>query len=677
MKLIKYLLSIILSIVSLSTNACGPYLPLIPQCGYFYFHKIDAPLIPPESSELENCELWRSITDSNISRQDIFKVVYEDSCEEFYSVLFSKEKPTENKFYRYILENKDDEVRDFLWIAKNLEQRRRDLSSPWYYPSSRIQPDDTGELSDIVEKCLGYKGNRLADRYALQAIRALFSEKKFRKCIQVYDKKLKNLPDDNLFKKLAKGYVAGSRIKTGDRLKGYKMFAELGKYDEILKDGGVEFVALSNPDCNSLIDYINDHSIDSGNAGFYKKIVLEVLRRQKTQYPGAWQFLLAYIEGEFFSNYSLAQTLLDKALTLDFPSPGMLDEARVYKAKINASLFRQSSLAEDMFWFEKNITPDNPKLVNSLKSLIYKEWAWRLWKKKEYATAILLCAFAENINAGFADTDGKQSVYGALSFRLMESLTSGELIRVKNKIESDTSAFYGLLKKYARLEPAMLDELIGTIALREEKYDLAKDFLRKVPPGYIREMNIYPYLASDPFAYCRNLWDDLEADLIKDINGDIDNDQALRMNKKYLFASEMARCQRMMKNSPSADERGIARLKYAIGRKNSFDDCNWALTQYWRGRCVLTLFQPYVSYDYDEVYKYDFLYDYEETIGDEKTHKIFRKEIRKAMNEIKSDEAKAHALYLLGHLKTIKKSFPHTRYGHLLKTSCDNWSAWL
>ena len=52
----------------------------------------------------------------------------------------------------------------------------------------------------------------------------------------------------------------------------------------------------------------------------------------------------------------------------------------------------------------------------------------------------------------------------------------------------------------------------------------------------------------------------------------------------------MLELQDQMKYGKTADIRGMARFKYAIGRRNSFEEC-WALTQYWRGEYI-GLFEP-------------------------------------------------------------------------------------
>ena len=132
-----------------------------------------------------------------------------------------------------------------------------------------------------------------------------------------------------------------------------------------------------------------------------------------------------------------------------------------------------------------------------------------------------------------------------------------------------------------------------------------------------------------------------------------------------------------MSHSPTADERGIARLMYAIGRRNSFEEC-WALTQYWRGSGI-DMFYPAMEYWEDEFAEknYDFLYDYDKTVGHEKTEEIFDKERKNALAMLTGDEAKAKADYILGNLLTVVRRYPKTLTADFVRTSCDNWRNWL
>lgn len=140
--------------------------------------------------------------------------------------------------------------------------------------------------------------------------------------------------------------------------------------------------------------------------------------------------------------------------------------------------------------------------------------------------------------------------------------------------------------------------------------------------------------------------------------------------------------QNQMRNGKTADERGMARLQYAIGRYNSFERC-WALTQYWRGGFV-GLFEPvpdvqYVMFAHRLKYKrYDgILYDYEKTVGSKQTKEIYRNEVKAALAMLESDEAKAEAEYIMGRPGNVICKYGSTATAQVIRSSCDDWQSWL
>lgn len=144
-----------------------------------------------------------------------------------------------------------------------------------------------------------------------------------------------------------------------------------------------------------------------------------------------------------------------------------------------------------------------------------------------------------------------------------------------------------------------------------------------------------------------------------------------------MFARKMKMYRQQMSHGRTPDERGLARLMYAIGRRNSFEEC-WALTQYWRGWCS-GIFVPLLPYRDDDFAEnnYEFLYDYESTIGHNATEKIYSDEVRASLAMLTSDEARAKAHYRLNNLATVVRQYGNTPTARLIKTSCDNWKSWL
>lgn len=272
--------------------------------------------------------------------------------------------------------------------------------------------------------------------------------------------------------------------------------------------------------------------------------------------------------------------------------------------------------------------------------------------------------------------------YGCLSFQMMGSLTSKQLASVYNRIKHK-SALYDFLRRKAYTDSDYYNELIGTLALREENYARAINYLSKVSKHYLKTMNICKagFLSRNPFDAYKSRWKKIHFSSRDDgweFENQVSNQrQTPYPNAKLDFARKMRSYKKKMAYGHTTDERGLARLMYAIGRRNSFEEC-WALTQYWRGPGA-GIFTPTLQYgekDFVES-QYSFLYDYNTTIDHNFTEELYKNEITASLAMLTTDEAKAKAYYILGKLLTVIKNYGNTTTAQFIKTSCDNWESWL
>lgn len=678
---------VFMSAGTFSSRACGPYTPLIPTPEFFQSSWTTG-MTKKDFEKEENLCLWQRLTSAKIPLEDIEEAVYRDKASKLAAILNDSQQKTTNLFYLYLRRTNDKEIGDFLLHAKSLEERRAEFISPWYYPSSR-HTAETGDFQMLIDTFKSYQGERLRDRYALQIVRALFASRQYDKCVEYYDSAFVSFPDANLFKRMAMDYVAGCWSRLGDTDKANEYFARTGNLLSLKMDNPFEYMVNVNPDCPELFQYVQDCSDDSAKMCALKPFVEKIIQTAKVKYYGNWEFALAYIAGEHHKNYKEASLHIKKSLQLLFSSDELRDHAYAYKMKCDAALGDSKTLLSDLQWLEgkMDLSLEELKLswfqchwYRTLQHIVYMHWVPVLWKKKDYATAILLCGYVDN-KRPFNMWHGFNA-YSSLSFQLMGSLTSSQLIDVKRQIHTGDMLFR-YLKKYARIDSDYWDELIGTLALREEDYATAMAYLASVSEEYQKTMHIYNYLQRDPFfAYPYRWYEKVQK------YGDYKYIYACEhvsirkllpdsRNAKLRFASQMYRYQMEMKSGKNAEERGLARLKYAIGRRNAFEEC-WALTQYWRGESVPTLFIPRLAWgDICLSDVYDFLFDYEKSIGHLKVNEMYNKEIKAAMAMLQSDEAKAEAEYMFFNVKTIIKRYPNTSTAYLIRTSCDDWSSWL
>lgn len=703
---------ILFAVAAIGSNACGPCYYMVPSpefFGFTYWHKSMS-----EYEQEENLLYWRSQTSERIPLSDIKDVVYNDSWSEFVDHTGNEPCETNNQFYAYLNKARDTEAISFLKTAKSLEKRWQKIRSPWHYPRSREQNSEVGNVSDIIEQCKAYKGVRFKDRYALQVTRALFAAREYAACIEYADSAFADIPDTNLMKRMAQRYSAGSYSRLGDTVHADSMFAKGGDIWSISLKNPVEYMANINPNAPQLVEYIRDCARDTSFMCGVFPVARKLVSSSDLKCRGDWYFIMAYIDNEFNNNKSAARKYIRQAVGQKFSTQDFADLARVYKMKLDAAAGVSSDLLADLKWLGHkmdNINLDADEWISRCRNIIYVDWVPLLWEKKDYSTAILLCSYADNlaglnlrpepwsnvawnaywefvrilsISGLYQDERIISHVdYGSLSFQMMGSLSSEELLHAYNRMFTD-NPLYSFLRRKARTDKDYYYELIATIALREENYARAEKYLSKVSELYLRSMNLdkFGYLDRDPFRSYPSRWV-----VESTIYGDSEPTEWEHATKCHLrksnpkakleFARKMQEYKRIMTCGRTADERGIARLMYAIGRRNSFEEC-WALTQYWRGK-YSGKFEPIVNYWEEEIdsKKYAFLYDYEETIGHKTTEKIYDREVKASLAMLKGDEAKAQANYILNNLKTVVKYYGNTTVARHIKTSCDNWQSWL
>ncbi len=712
-KFFQLLSSLILIAVYVSESyACGPYNPIIPTPEFFGltgFHKNMS-----EYEREENLRLWQSLTSERIPLADIEEVLYRDSWSRFYDYTGYMPAKTDNLFYIYLKNSCDSEITDLLGTAKNLEKRWREIRSPWYYPRKHDHTGDSGDFHDIIKRCKAYNGERLKDRYALQVTRALFASRDYASCIEYFDSAFAYLPNSNLMKRMAQRYAAGCWSRLGDKNRADSIFAKAGDIWSLSVEDPVKYMAERNPDAPQLIDYIRSSVADTTFMQRLRPVVIQLLKNNEVTCRGDWNFVMAYIDNEFNNNKSVARQHIHQALRQKFSSEELESLARAYKMKLDAQVGDLSNLLADLKWIERKtdlLNFEAEEWIRRCRNIIYIDWVPLLWNKKNYSTAILLCAYADNLapseqwheawtNVGWHVywsptkvlniSDMRESEeytnhidYGSLSFQMMGSLSSAQLASTYNRILTDTP-LYVFLRRKARTDKDYFNELIGTLALREENYSRAVTYLSKVSQHYLKTMNIDKggYLCRNPFKPYPSRWEVRTpsyagAEPCEFENQSMSHTIKSNPNAKLNFARRMQEYKRQITYGHTSDERGLARMMYAIGRRNSFEEC-WALTQYWRGECT-GIFEPDLQYWEDDFAqkRYAFLYDYEELTGHKATEKIYDDELKASLAMLTTDEAKARAQFTLNNLITIVKYYGDTSIGQYVKTSCDNWQSWL
>ena len=697
----QLIISLILSLSAYQARACYFFYECIPTPDFF---RIREPKKLSQFEREENLKLWQSLTSTRIPLQDIEQVVYKDSKDKFFGHTGWENKPSTNQMYAYINNSRDSEVEDFISTAKRIEEKWAKMKSPWYFPSRRDYRDELDDFKYEIELCKDYKGSRLKDRYALQIVRALFASRQYEDCIEYFDSVFPQFPDNNLMKRMAQRYVAGCWSRLGDDSERVdSIFAMAGDVWSLKDSKPIEFMLRYNPNAPQIMEYIRSKYNTPGYLGDVVPVAKAALNDKRVVNKGDWAYLLAYYYNEFFNDAATARKYVSKALQEKFSTPELHDLARAYSIKIKANTGDFSNLLSDLKWLKTKcdvLNPDGREWVRRTDNIIYENCIPQLWSKKVYATAILLASYA-NLGTGVtlqevndnqwysrrvqsiaemraSEKDFNRYDYGSLSFQLMETLTSSQLATVYGQMMQDTP-LYNFLRKDIRNDRDYYYELIGTLALREENYELAVNYLSKVSNKYLRTTNIYKegYLNRDPFKGFPTEWKDFAGESFKRewASKDMQEGDEPAEAAKLKFARLMLKYKNLMHRGKTADERAWARMMYAIGRENATDRC-WALNYYSNGVFCANQFYPSLM-DWEDDFskdKYGFLVSNWYSKNDSKNMK---KEIAAAVSLMENPEIKARAEYLLGNIVTVVKKYPETSVADFVKTSCDSWKQWL
>lgn len=677
---------------SISSYACGPLSRCEVKGPLFKYHFYQGDRVPSYSDRLmkENINLWRELTAISLSDDDIREGVYKmDFIDMREGLLTGK---TSNRFIRWIYDNNASDLRRFLLLAKELEELRARRQSAWYYPSDKSGFDNNTyereRLLAIIKNCNKHRSGPLADRYALQAVRAYMTIGDFKKSIETYDRILAKYPDSNLFKRMAMGYIAGCYARLGDHTQADEVFASLGDFASLTRDDKLEYMASRNPESDLFKACLNQEIGygDSAKNMRYYRLADMALKSKNIRHRGDWLYLKAYIEKWFNNDKKAALKYANQAMANSFSTPQMRDDARLFK--ICMSPYRDNSVADIKWMLQREI--------DGIWEVIIPD----LLGRKELTKALLIANYNNKADSRGYDEENEYDEeeeeydsysWASLGFQMLLSCKADEVVKYKRELSNPTMELTKALRSHIRHDADYLNELIGTLYLREGRYEEAVRYLSAVSYEYQEQMNIYKqgYLAYDPWGYyyerSNNPWNyqsyksscpDYEYSIGFDPNVNYSAVRYLdnQMDAKLNFAKEMVRLESVMRSDKDSDKRGMATLRHAIGRYNSLNTC-WAYTQYWLGWVWPYYYEEDGVYDAGngEMVNYIISTPLELHGIDE----WFEAEGLRALAMMSRPETLAEAHLILRNYRTIAAHYPTTSVGRFLATHCDSWADWL
>lgn len=643
---------------------------------HFYQEEEDAKgLTLPEMQMERNIESWQALTSRGIPAADIKEAVYGMTLHELQTEFNGQ---SDNRLINWIKSHDAKDLREYLLLAKETEELRSQINSPWYYPSHKaeyVRPEDSeGRLMQLLKQCKAQAWTRLADRYALQGMRILRTLRRHKEGLDFYNKTMKGLSDKNLMKEMALGYAAGFHLNLGDTVTADRIFAQIGDFASLSKATPDKIMQLAhhNPESTVMkarLNHIFGYGDDKSNIPL-SAVADAALGSPKVENRGDWLYMKAFIEGVYKDNWRQAAALSRQARGSRFSDRRMADDARFFNACAEAMSGNFSNLESDLKWMLGNY----PDFRQGTLFFIVPS----LMERGRITEALLV--------ANTFDTDAP---YASAGFQLLLSRSPEEVENYRNALHAGNGIF-GTFKGEVIDNDDYLNEIIGTLHLRRGEYAKGAEHLRKVSKKHQQSTNLYKggYLGYNPWDYAYEPESKWRYSLTQDgQEDDYDMEWGIRpkLNKervgrlksqidaKLNFALKMAELQNAIKHAKSSDERNLSRIQYAIGRYNSFNTC-WALTQYWNGNAEQRHYQP-LYFGWDGTFTLDYLLDTPREMKGLEGWMV--DEITTAYEALKGDAAKARASMMLRNYRTIARRYPNSEEGRQLAARCDRWKDWL
>ena len=707
-------ISILLGISCLKMMACGPW--YYDPSEYYMFRISDNYLTGPSYRHEynygaeENCLLWQQQTSKDIPLSHIYTVVYGKNAtsEWIENLLYHKRSrwilnvnEEENRFCKWLW--KDEEATEFLLLAKQCEETRDRMASPWYYPSKK-DPDKMS-LSQIVERADEYDGKRFTDRYLLQIERALFSLHEYDECINRWNEISQKIPD-NIIRRLTLRYVAGAYYNIGDVKTAIKLFGEAGDVESVLccaettGDGYLNAMYEYTPSSRNLRDAVErivlsaeqelwdgySSELEDGTKEMLEQVrslAIRIASEGKVDDPDLWYYTAAFIN-HLLGRNSDATWLLAKAESSK-GSEFIKESVRVLKIYLNALGPYNSSYESQMLagvkWLENKIiehldegrsatisygmyyTGINQSYFywnDMLRKIVHSGIVPRLLKSNKDALAIAYSNMADNLIynlVGEVDASWSSSQrmtvqeyreegafnsldYSNMTFGLLDSIRVESIIRYVDNLKRPESDTYRYLNSKGYTNEDYFSDIVGTRLIRDMRYSEAEEWLAKVSPSFQSQLNTFRE------GYLS--FDPFSHDLRR---------MKERADLKYSFAREMASLERAIANTQNPDRKALLMTRFATGVKNSVGNC-WALS-----------FYGLSSGDYDEEYNKNSLFLRAQRKGFDRAEKLYAT----ALSICRDKETAAQINLSLGNAKTVVKKYKTTQAAEYVRGHCDTY----
>lgn len=718
MKSLKYTLVVsLLTILWPDTSAYACWGPWYLPKGYYMYRVVnnteeDGSVFSQFNLNTEsNCREWQRYSSPNIPLMDIYQVVYKMSLEDFEAF---HNKPWNcggnNAFLRWLSLGKWDEM-DFLLFAKTTEDIRNRQNSRWYYPSMRSGAKMT--LEEIVELALDYHGP-LRDRYLLQAVRAMFSLRRYAECAALWDNEARFLPQESAMRQLILPYIAGAEYRMKNYGKAVAYFYEAGDFASMIACSdadkptstveAIERIYQYEPNCRHFpkmlqqlvhtAEPIGEYYWEEGDKDLIKdehrqlaRLAVRIAREGRTDNPAMWYYTAAFIE-DLDGRPAEASRWLARA-EQSRGTEFIKESVKVMRIYLDAKLnpynqTYENRLLGQLQWLDQkianNITPTVREQTSRngnmrynisyyywndmMRRIVLAEVCPRMIAADKPVRALQLANMADNRLLGLVDCktyDKETHVKGRVEW-VEVTCTMREFRRDKDAWSPDYSnSFFEMIDSFG------VDKAIAYRNRIERPLDTFDRFLNErgyADMEYINDIVGTQCLRTmrygDAVTYLGKIGRSFEGHLNTEIYWDPfsyePRDIKDKSDFKYRFAREMCMLEQEMNKTTDPDRKAEAMICYATGMRNSFDRC-WQLTQYYRG----------TSYWGQVQEKRDWETEPEAIRAMERSTELFKT----ACALFTDRELAAKALYEIHLFRTVAEKYPETEMGQYLRGHCD------
>lgn len=719
MKSLKYTLAIsLLAALWPAVPALGCWGPWYLPKGYYMYRVVDntenesAVFSQFNLNAVSNCREWQRYSSSDIPLTDIYQVVYKMSLEEFEA--FHNESwgyGGNNAFLKWLSHGRWDEM-NFLLFAKITEDVRGRQNSRWYYPSMRTGAKMS--LEEIVDQALNYRGP-LRDRYLLQAVRAMFSLRRYTDCIALWNKEASLLPKECVVRQLILPYIAGAEYRMKNYDKAVSYFYEAGDFVSMIACSDVnppastveaiERIYQQEPNCSHFPEMLQRlvHTAEPDGEFYWKeldkdlvkdehrqliRLAVRIAQEGKAHNTAMWYYTAAFIE-DLDGHPVEASKLLAKA-EQSHGTEFIKESVKVMRIYLDAKLMPynqgyENLLFKQLQWLDQkiadNITPKVRERTSEyydlacnisyyywndmMRRIILAEVCPRMIVSGKTIRALQLANMADNRLLGLVDCKTyhkKTHVKGRVEW--VETTSSmSEFRRDKNRRSPDYSNYF-----FEMIDSVGIDKVIAYRNRIERPVDTFDRFLNGrgyVDMEYINDIVGTQCLRTmrygDAVTYLGHIGRSFEGHLNTEIYWDPFSyerrDIKDKSDFKYRFAREMCMLEQEMNKTTDPDRKAEAMIRYATGMRNSFDRC-WPLTQYYRGTSYFGQVQE----------KRDWENEPEAIRAKKRSTELFKTACALFTNR----ELAAETLYEFNQYRTVAEKYPETEIGQYVCGHCDN-----